>query len=149
MDWYLKVLKEYAKFTGRARRKEFWMFTLFHSIFIILLAILLSFTSANTNSYDYETDSYSTGDNTSFYITAGLLVVYILATFLPTVALTVRRLHDTGKSGWWYFISFIPYIGSFILLIMVCMEGEAKTNNWGHNPKGINNDSSIDQIGVE
>ncbi len=78
-----------------------------------------------------------------------LLIIYFLGTIVPTLAVTVRRIHDIGKSGTWYFISFIPYIGSFWLLILTCMDSETKTNKWGENPKGIGNKSIIDQIGTE
>ena len=138
MNWYLKVLKQYADFSGRARRKEFWMFTLFHFI-IIILFMLMAFT--------FNTDNYE-GEETNYFamIFVGL---YFLGTIIPSIAVSVRRLHDIGKSGFWYFISFIPYIGSFWLLILMCMEGKSGINQWGENPKGIGNDSSINQIGIE
>ncbi|RCS26944.1 DUF805 domain-containing protein [Polaribacter sp. WD7] len=138
MDWYLEVLRKYVEFSGRARRKEYWMFVLFHFIFISLLVIILI---SSTGSFDTNAEPNS--------IVALILSVYIFGTLLPSIAVTVRRLHDIGKSGWWYFISLVPYIGSFILLIFMCMEGEKRTNKWGKNPKGIGNDDVINQIGRE
>lgn len=143
MDWYLKVLKNYATFSGRARRKEFWMFSLFHYTFIALLVILL----VNSSETTYDEYGYSSDVPNMFII--DILIIYVLATFIPTLAVTVRRLHDIGKSGWWYLITCVPYIGSFILLIFTCMDSEAKPNQWGENPKGIGNDNLIDAIGTE
>ncbi|ARV14180.1 DUF805 domain-containing protein [Polaribacter sp. SA4-12] len=134
MNWYLKVLKQYADFSGRARRQEYWMFTLFHVIIIFILAFASAlFASSEDPGY-------------SVFIILG---IYILATFLPFLALSVRRLHDVGKSGWFYLINFVPYIGGFILLIFACMDGENKPNKWGENPKGTGNDIAINQIGRE
>ncbi|PWG04415.1 DUF805 domain-containing protein [Polaribacter aquimarinus] len=138
MDWYLKVLKQYADFSGRARRKEYWMFMLFHLIIIFLLSFLLGFSSN-----DFGDDSGPSP------IVIGVLGIYFLATLIPSIAVTVRRLHDIGKSGWFYLLNFIPYIGGFIVLIFTCMDSENKTNQWGNNPKGIGNDSNIDLIGKE
>ena len=78
-----------------------------------------------------------------------ILSIYFLITFIPSIAVTVRRLHDVDKSGWWYLINFVPYIGSFILLIFVCTDSVNRPNKWGENPKGIGNDSAINQIGRE
>ena len=75
------------------------------------------------------------------------LLVNRIKTFLPSLAVTVRRLHDIGKSGFWYFISLVPYIGSFVLLILTCMDSQPRPNQWGENLKGIGNDRLIDQIG--
>ena len=138
MNWYLKVLKQYADFKGRARRKEFWMFTLVHFIIVFLLAFLMGFSSGG----------FDEGGEPSV-IAISLLIIYALGTIIPTLAVTVRRLHDIGKSGTWYFISFIPYIGSFWLLILMCMDGKSGRNKWGENPKGIGNDSAINEIGKE
>jgi uncharacterized membrane protein YhaH (DUF805 family) len=142
MDWYLKVLRNYVTFTGRARRKEFWMFTLFHFLFLFLLIFLLIYSTDNFFNDDY----YSESEEPNLII-ALLLIFYVLGTFLPSVAVTVRRLHDIGKSGFWYFISLVPYIGSFVLLILTCMDSQPRPNQWGENLKGIGNDRLIDQIG--
>lgn len=121
MNWYLSVLKNYTKFDGRARRKEYWMFTLFHLIAIILCVILDS--ALNFISYDLGLGILST--------------IYILATFLPALAVTIRRLHDTGRSGWWYLTAFIPFIGSFVLLGLCCIDSEVEDNKYGPNPKVV------------
>ena len=138
MNWYLKVLKQYADFSGRARRKEYWMFYLFHLIIVFLLVFLMAFSGGG----------FEAGSEPNFVVIA-ILGIYVLATIIPTVAVTVRRLHDIGKSGWWYLINFIPYIGGFVLLIFACMDSNNGPNEWGENPKGLGNASDINQIGRE
>ncbi|BDP42173.1 hypothetical protein DAETH_21420 [Deinococcus aetherius] len=66
-----------------------------------------------------------------------LSAVYGLATFLPTLAVNIRRLHDTGRSGWWYLIAFVPLVGGIVLLIFAVMDSQPGTNKWGPNPKGV------------
>ena len=134
MNWYLKVLKQYADFNGRARRKEYWMFILFH-IIAFIVAILIDSTLGITFSPE---------------IPYGwVYVLYALATIVPGLAVAVRRLHDIGKSGWWYFIGIIPLIGSIWLIVLFCTDSEPGDNKWGANPKGEGNNSAIDQIGTE
>jgi uncharacterized membrane protein YhaH (DUF805 family) len=129
MNWYLKVLNQYFDFSGRARRKEYWMFTLFSLIISWTLAVL-----------DLIFDTYM------FTIVSS---IYSLLVIIPSVAVLIRRLHDIGKSGWHIFLIFIPLIGWIWLLVLLCMEGETKPNKWGENPKGLGNDRIINQIGVE
>ena len=134
MNWYLKVLKEhYADFNGRARREEFWMFQLFNFLALMVLMIVLG------------------GISVLLEVPAlmSLVGIYVLAIIVPSLALVVRRLHDTGKSGWFYLITFIPLIGGIWLLIIYCTDSENGANNWGENPKGIGNNATIDQIGQE
>ena len=93
----------------------------------------------------------SNGEGPLFYVGAGVLVLAGLILFLPSLALAVRRLHDTGKSGWWYLIGVIPivsYIGGLVLLVFYCTDGEAGTNKWGPNPKEGHQDQ-INEIGTE
>jgi uncharacterized membrane protein YhaH (DUF805 family) len=116
MYWYLKVLKNYLGFQGRARRKEYWMFVLFSFIVSIILSILESIANI--------TSSALTG-------------IYALATLLPSLAVSVRRLHDTGRSGWWLLITLIPLIGSIILIVFACQDSEEDDNQYGPNPKKV------------
>ncbi len=134
MNWYLKVLKEYANFDGRARRKEYWMFSLFH---IIIIIALVSIGAALSNGEEF---------SMPFMV---ILVLYFLGTIIPTIAVTVRRLHDIGKKGSWFFIQCIPYIGGFWMLVLTCRDSITGPNEYGQNPKGIGNDSAIEQIGIE
>ncbi|MEC0371830.1 DUF805 domain-containing protein [Paenibacillus chibensis] len=113
MIWYFKVLKNYIGFQGRARRQEYWMFTLISGIISIALSLYETFRG----------------------LSSGLSWVYTLAVFMPTLAVTVRRLHDTGKSGFWFFINFLPIVGTLILLIFTCQDSEEDENQYGPNPK--------------
>ncbi|MFF9395756.1 DUF805 domain-containing protein [Streptomyces griseoluteus] len=112
MHWYVDVLKKYAVFSGRARRQEYWMFFLFNLIITIVLAIV-----------DAALD------------TQVLQIVYGLAVLIPGLAVAVRRLHDTGRSGWWVLISLIPLVGFIILLVFLASEGKPEANEYGPNPK--------------
>ncbi|MFL1013500.1 DUF805 domain-containing protein [Flavisericum labens] len=131
MNWYLKVIKDnYANFNGRARRQEYWMFTLIHVIIIFILGFLGgAFAESSDN-----------------LIPLIILAIYFLATFLPGLAVTVRRLHDTGKSGWFYLITLIPYIGGIILLVFTVKNGDVGSNKYGPDPKAPSIDE-IDDIG--
>jgi uncharacterized membrane protein YhaH (DUF805 family) len=107
LDWYLAVLKKYADFSGRARRKEYWMFVLVNFI----IGVALSFIS------DY------------------LSSLYALAVLIPGLAVSVRRLHDIGKSGWWIFINLVPLIGWIWYILLAIKEGQSGDNQYGPNPK--------------
>jgi len=114
MEWYIKVWKQYADFSGRARRKEYWMFTLFNIIFFMLSFIL--------------------GDMLGLEIGV-IYMLYTLAVIIPSLAVCIRRLHDIGKSGWNYLIGLIPLIGGIILIVWFCTDSQAGENKWGANPK--------------
>ena len=124
MEWYLKVMRDnYANFSGRARRKEYWMFVLVQTIVMIGLMILDSVLGL-----DFELQGISLGYGYLYLI--GLIVH-----FIPSLAVVVRRLHDVGKSGWFYFIFLIPLIGVIWLLVLYCTEGQKQDNKWGPDPK--------------
>jgi len=123
MNWYLKVLKQYADFSGRARRKEYWMFALFNLIFFIVAAILDNVLGITFNIMG----------QSAFY--GWLYLLYALVVFIPGLAVAVRRLHDIGKSGWNYFIGLIPLVGVIILLVWFCKDSQTGENKWGINPK--------------
>ncbi len=115
MEWYLKVLKQYADFNGRARRKEFWMFVLFNAI----VSVILTTIDAMLGTY------------------GALSGIYGLAIFIPSLAVSVRRLHDIGKSGWMILVALIPVIGFIWLLVLYIMEGTPGENQYGANPKEV------------
>ncbi len=123
MKWFIKCIKQYADFKGRARRKEYWMFTLFYLLFLLPLALLVGI---------------EIGLEIEVPIFTILFVLFIFALIVPTYAVTVRRLHDTGRSGWWILINFIPYIGGIWLFVLTCLDSKPGTNKWGDNPKEIN-----------
>ena len=121
MNWYLDVLKQYAIFSGRARRKEYWYFILFNLIISIVLAAI-----------DGAMGSYSAGTG------MGLLgSVYTLAILLPGIGVSIRRLHDTGRSGWWMLVGFVPLIGVLVLLVFMAQDSKPGQNLYGANPKGV------------
>jgi len=122
MNWYLAVLKKYVVFNGRARRKEYWMFTLFNIIFLIAAMILDNVVGTAIKGVGYGL----------FYC------LYALAVLLPGIAVMVRRLHDVGKSGWFLFIGLIPLVGGIWLLVLACTDGNPGENAYGPNPKEEN-----------
>lgn len=114
MHWFTEpVMNHYADFEGRTSRKAFWMFALFHIIFTIVVNII--------------------GSTTGLEI---LAVIYALGIFLPALAISVRRLHDVNKSGWWVLLSFIPILGFLILLFFYVKPGDAGANQYGSSPNG-------------
>ena len=119
MNWYLEVLKKYAVFSGRARRKEYWFFVLFN----IIIALALTFIDFSTGLYDVESE-------------VGLLSgLYSLAVLVPSIAVTIRRLHDTDRTGWWFLIAFVPIIGVIVLLVFTVFDSMPGDNQYGPNPK--------------
>ncbi len=130
MNWYLKVLKQYADFNGRARRKEYWMFVLFNIIFAICAIFIDNIIGTAIDGIGY-----------------GIIyLLYTLAVFIPGLAVTVRRLHDIGKSGWMILVGLIPFIGGIWLLVLTVTEGNSGANEYGPDPK--NEHDEINQIGV-
>ncbi|MFC8695950.1 DUF805 domain-containing protein [Streptomyces parvus] len=112
MNWYLAVLKNYAGFSGRARRKEYWMFTLINFVISLVLTIIGSAIGVEFISY-----------------------IYSVAVIIPALAVAVRRLHDTGRSGWWLLIALVPLVGAIVLIVFLASEGKQETNEHGVNPK--------------
>ena len=118
MDWYLQVLKKYAVFSGRARRKEYWMFFLFNLIIGFVLGLIEGFTGIFSG--------------TSQSILANL---YALGVLIPSIAVGVRRLHDTARSGWWLLLAFVPIIGAIVLIVFFVQDSKPGENQYGPNPK--------------
>lgn len=137
MEWYLKCLRQYADFSGRARRKEYWMFILFNAIISFVLGFIDELLGLNLLSY-----------------------IYALVIFIPSLAVSVRRLHDIGRCGWWYLLPMVPFIGlsallafgsftssaaiilglaalgtGILMLVWFCTDSEGGSNKWGPNPK--------------
>ena len=118
MNWYLDVLKQYAVFSGRVRRREYWMFVLFNGI-VAMVALILDNILGIT-----------IGEMKLGYI----YILFLLAVLIPSIAITVRRLHDVGKSGWMILIGLIPVVGTLWLLVLLAMEGSPGQNQFGQNP---------------
>jgi uncharacterized membrane protein YhaH (DUF805 family) len=113
MNWYLAVLQKYADFTGRARRSEYWMFVLFN--LIISVALVAVETVVNGTNY--------------------VQSLYSLAVLVPSLAVGARRLHDTGRSGWWLLLGLIPCVGAIVLIIFMVQDSTPGPNQFGPNPK--------------
>ncbi len=132
IEWYKKVVFEnYANFEGRARRAEYWWYALGNFILLIIAMILDNVLGITMGQMGY----------------GPIYALLALATFIPGLAVGIRRLHDVGKSGWFYLIIFIPIIGIIWLLILFFTEGTQGPNQYGPDPKG--NHSEIDQIGQQ
>jgi uncharacterized membrane protein YhaH (DUF805 family) len=118
MNWVKEVFSKYAVFEGRARRKEYWFFTLFAILVQVALAIV---------------------DGTLGMTAHGVGMLgslFVLAILVPSIAVTVRRLHDTDRSGWWVLIWFMPFVGWIVGLIFMCLDSQLGANRFGPNPKG-------------
>ena len=120
MKYYLHVLKNFANFNGRARRKEYWMYILFYYLILILVVFLDNLFKITIN---------------EFIPYGPLTIVYLLFSMIPTLAVAVRRLHDIGKSGWWMLISLVPFIGGIWLFILLVTDSQLEENIYGKNPK--------------
>ncbi|MDD4871384.1 MAG: DUF805 domain-containing protein [Kiritimatiellae bacterium] len=113
MNWYLEVLKKYAVFGGRARRTEYWMFVLFNMI----IGFVLGFVEGLIGG-------------------PGVIgMIYCLAVLIPGIAVSVRRLHDTNRSGWWLLIALVPLVGVIVLLVFMATDSTPGDNQFGPNPK--------------
>ncbi|MCQ2202552.1 MAG: DUF805 domain-containing protein [Bacteroidales bacterium] len=123
-DYFKKaVFENYANFSGRARRKEYWYFCLTLFILNMLMQVVSAISSV---------------ESSSSILVLGLSIVLLLAymcLIIPNISLSIRRLHDIGKSGWYLLIGFIPLVGGIILLVWFCREGETGPNKWGPDPK--------------
>ncbi|PKG58465.1 DUF805 domain-containing protein [Shewanella sp. Choline-02u-19] len=113
MDYFIGALKKYADFSGRARRTEFWMFILFYMIFSFLLGIIDSLLGLGV-----------------------LTFIFSLGLLIPSLSIGARRLHDTGRSGWWQLIGIIPLIGLIVLIVFYVQDSHDE-NSYGDNPKGV------------
>lgn len=120
MNWYIEVLKKYTEFSGRSRRKEYWYFTLFN-IIVSCLFIVLDFILGTFNS------------EAGYGV---LNTIYSLSVLLPAIGVSIRRLHDIGRSGWFLLIGLIPLIGAIVLLIFFVKDSQTGENPYGPNPKG-------------
>ena len=108
MSWFLKALKNYAGFSGRSQRKEYWFFFLFYFIFLIVAMIIDGVTGL-------------------LYVVTGLLG---LALLIPTLSVTCRRLHDTGRTGWWQLLLLVPF-GGIVIIIFMCLDSHPEENKYG------------------
>ena len=185
MNWFIKCFKQYADFKGRARRREFWWFTLINFIIIFILVIgmivplvgsllnnpefmeMASDSSFDAQTYgsEFEADIYRQMLHTPFFY---IYVIYALIILVPSLAVTVRRLHDTGRSGWWALLILVGYLPNLIkanlnpgvgmniilallslaacvvLIVFMFLDSQPGSNKWGPNPKEPNWDDETD-----
>ncbi len=120
MNWYLGALKKYAVFEGRARRREYWFFVLFNLLVTIALIFIDAFMA-------------TMNPQVGLGLLSGL---YSLGVLIPSISVLVRRLHDTNRSGWWFWIGLVPLIGAIVLLVFMLLDGTAGDNDYGPDPKG-------------
>ena len=120
MNWYLKALSQYAKFSGRACRREYWTFTFVNLAIYIVLKIISD-----------------TGDSSSLGIVDYILFLFALAIILPSLAVQVRRLHDIGKNGLWILINIVPIIGFIVLVVFCVRDSDPGANDYGPPPAAV------------
>ena len=126
MKWYFVALSKYGVFKGRARRREFWIFFLFNLLAMVLLAFVEAMIITGTGvEPDFDPES------------SVLVNLYLLFIFIPMLAVTTRRLHDIGNSGWWQLIGLIPFIGALVILLMMMTKGDEGENKYGPSPYGV------------
>jgi uncharacterized membrane protein YhaH (DUF805 family) len=114
MHWYQMALNKYADFSTRSRRMEYWMFLLMNCVVSIVLTVVGSLLGLRWISY-----------------------VYSIFLFVPVLAVSVRRLHDTGRSGWWLLLTFVPILGWLVLLFFYVQDSQPGDNEYGPNPKAV------------
>lgn len=119
MGSYFSCLGKYATFSGRSRRREFWGYTIVNSI--ILGIMIYFYLTAKTD--------------TSQSLSTAILIIYIIITTCPTLAVTVRRWHDIGRTGKWLWLNLVPGVGTVVILLFMMVRGEDFTNEYGRNPK--------------
>lgn len=123
MDWMILPYQRYFEFTGRSRRKEYWMFTLLQFLIIsAVVALAFSFSSQ--------------GEDTVMTVLVSGAVIWFLTTVIPNLAVQVRRFHDQDLTGWLVLLGFIPYVGGLIMLVFMCIDGTRGPNKYGPDPKG-------------
>ena len=118
IEWYLTALRRYAQFDGRSRRREYWSFVVVNWVIPVVAALVAGLLGRILGG-----------------LIGALVGLYALATIIPHLAVTVRRLHDTGRSGWWFFITFVPLIGWIWLIVLMLLDSEPGDNQYGPNPK--------------
>ena len=121
MEWMTLPLKRYADFSGRSRRKEYWMFILG----VIIVAVILGIIEGALGMAGMVGGVYGP-----------LTTLMLLGIIVPSIAVQVRRFHDQGKSGWFVLLGLIPIVGGIIVLVFMCLEGTQGDNEYGPDPKG-------------
>ena len=128
MKYYFKAIQNYSNFADRTTRTEFWVYALINIVFIytpILISMFIEMIGINVSGLDM--------------VLGIVILIYGLASLVPTIAITIRRLHDSDNNGLWILVSLIPYIGGIILLIFCLLPGTKDDNKYGSNPRHSKN----------
>ena len=135
MDLMFQPLRKYADFTGRARRMELWLFWLLLIGIQIVFSILIGMVAGPTAAVADPTDPFAVlnGPAKALY---GVFFLMMLALLIPSLAVSIRRLHDTNRTGWWLLLGLIPFLGALVLLIFYLLDGTPGPNKYGPDPKG-------------
>ena len=131
MNWYLKALKNYFNFKYCSRRKEYWYFHIISYIILLLIAFPVYYHLYSIQNGNAEPNPIIINTSTN------ILYLYLFFIITPIISVTVRRLHDINKSGWWILIILIPFIGRIILLVWLCSDGTNGINKYGPNTKEL------------
>ena len=127
MEWMLMPYRRYADFSGRSCRREYWMFT--------LLSVLVAFgTLAIMLAGGLAAEGSGETAGPLFWVGGGILGIWVLASIIPSIAVQVRRFHDQDRSGWMILLGFIPYVGSIIVFVFMCLSGTRGPNRYGPDP---------------
>ncbi len=134
MDLMFQPLRKYADFQGRARRSEFWLFWLL--LIIIEIVFMTIITLAGGSVAVIADPSVNAPMSGAAWAIFAVYMLVLLALLIPSLAVAVRRLHDTNRTGWWLLIGFIPLLGALVLLVFYLLDGTAGPNRFGPDPKG-------------
>ncbi len=129
MEWMLLPYRRYAEFSGRSRRREYWLFVLFYWLVMIAIEAIFGTPQSVTmgNAFSYGVVANGAG--------SAIGNLFALASLVPSLAVAVRRLHDIDRSGWWLLLAFVPFLGWFTLFVFTCLDGTAGSNRYGFDPK--------------
>jgi uncharacterized membrane protein YhaH (DUF805 family) len=132
MEWMFMPYRRYFDFEGRSCRREYWMFTL---LYVLVMIVAVSLMLGSVFSAAGAGDDVPRGEMGPMFWLGGLLLgVWVLASIIPSIAVQVRRFHDQDRSGWMVLLAFIPYVGGFIVLIFMCLQGTRGANRFGPDP---------------
>lgn len=130
MEWMILPLKRYADFSGRSRRMEYWLYQLMWFL-VMLVCVVVMFAGLPWD----EMNKPDADPGPLFWVGVALAVLWYLVTFIPDIAVTVRRFHDQDQSGWMYLLKFIPYLGWMVIFVFMCIDGQRSENRFGADPK--------------
>jgi uncharacterized membrane protein YhaH (DUF805 family) len=134
--WMLMPYRRYVDFNGRSQRIEYWLFMLFYWIAIILLfALIMAGLPWDDMTPDEVAEPVPAMPGPLTWVGVVLMFVFMIGSLVPSIAVTVRRFHDQDKTGWLYLLNFIPYVGPFVILVFMCIEGTRGPNSYGEDPK--------------